>query len=576
MLLHGGQMGVHLPNAGLNFFLQARLASTNREGTMGDKITFNARDANGNPLRDAKGNPINPTFIGLGSKIEHPDVLPIFLGSWWTPGSGALTVENIMNALKTLASGPYFDGLKQYGYVGPVQVRNAQVDSQPWIASNNSDWAGPGPNVNQVEVLNTLVWKYIHDLVDNDEIDNVDDNHDLIVVVFLDPNNPQPQNFDNAGNVIPGAGGGALGANYKFEDPNTLDDATRFQYAWITTSNGFVGAMRTLSHELAESITDPFKSGWEQNTPAPSPPNDDQISDVCNQPAISGGIPVTAYWSNADIACIVPTPGVRRVSLSQTLTKHEAHDEPQKTGYVNFGKLCGDGYFDYFERTFANSMNVQADIQGYEQPILTWQINGQPVPLVQTLATIPISQATVDVPARWEPEPGISKVIPGPIKPATATLVIIGGAFSIGGYSFGPGSNAITIGVGPNAGNCSFTITLSVSESFDNGAGSGSSTRTGSVDVTLENQHIIWGKAYQDAKKNCQRLIQQLEKSDDRQEVIGPPHPGDPPNLLNIIQRALDDHSANRAEGLRNAAQLVQAVLPELAQNLLILADRTA
>jgi hypothetical protein len=507
---------------------------------MGNKIEFAPNTKVGNKL-------VNPTFDGRGSKIEHPDVLPIFLGSYW-PGSGTLTVTTIMDALRALASGPYFDGLKQYGYVGPVQVRNEQVDSSAWIAS----LPAPGPNVNQGNSVTNTVWGYISSLLDHDQIDNVDDNHDLIVLIFLDPSNPLPQIFDNAGNVTVSV----VGANSSYEDDNFLDDATRFEFAWIATSGGFASAMQSASHELVEAISDPFDSGWHQKFPAPSQTGG-QITDVCNQDALSGGVAVTAYWSAEDTACIVPTPGVRGVFISHALTKHEPHDGPQKRGYVDFGKLCGDGYFDYFERTFANTMTVRANTQGYESPVFNWQINGQ---------AIGILSSTVEVPATWEPEPRVTKLIPAPEKPATATLST---------EWLGPPVDSMTISVGPNAGNVSFTVTVGVSESVDTGTGAGAGLRrtikTAILDLDLEDQHIMWGNAYQDAKKNCDHL---RHLANDPGEAIGAPRPGDPPDLLNIIRRALQDHSANRPEGLRRAAQLVQVVRPELARDLLTLADR--
>src|SRR5262249_16346779 len=157
----------------------------------------------------------------------------------------------------------------------------------------------------------------------------------------------------------------------------------------------------------------------------------------------SGGIPVTAYWSITDNHCIVPTPGVRSVLLTKALTKHEPHDGPRKTGYVNFGVLCGDGYFDYFDRTFANSLTVQANISGYAAPFFTWQIDGQPVPMLG---------GAITVPAQWEPEPRVTKLIPAPAKPDTATLST---------FSPGQGVGYLTIDVGPDAGNTSFRLTVS-------------------------------------------------------------------------------------------------------------------
>ncbi len=126
---------------------------------MSDTITFK-------PNTDT-----NPIFIGRGSKIEHPDILPIFRGSCW-PIDCAVTSNDIMKALYLLVGGPYLQGLSQYGYVGPAQVRNAIIDNTPFKFLNPFGF-------NQTEAITDAVKDYIESLVDNDSIDNVDDNHDL-------------------------------------------------------------------------------------------------------------------------------------------------------------------------------------------------------------------------------------------------------------------------------------------------------------------------------------------------------------------------------------------------------------
>jgi hypothetical protein len=127
----------------------------------------------------------NPTFTGRGSRILHPDILPIFRGSCWPVGC-TVTSNDIMKALYLLTGGPYLQGLTQYGYIGPAQVRNAIIDTTPL----NIPLPAPAPGVNQTKVINTAVEAYVKSLVDNDGIGNVDDNHDLIVLVFLDPGIP--------------------------------------------------------------------------------------------------------------------------------------------------------------------------------------------------------------------------------------------------------------------------------------------------------------------------------------------------------------------------------------------------
>src|SRR5438876_354275 len=75
-----------------------------------------------------------PTFVGKGSKLEHPDILPVFWGPYW-PGGAAVNTGAIMQAIRSVCTGPYLNGLKQYGYAGPPSVRNEMiVSSMPGIA----------------------------------------------------------------------------------------------------------------------------------------------------------------------------------------------------------------------------------------------------------------------------------------------------------------------------------------------------------------------------------------------------------------------------------------------------------
>ncbi len=192
------------------------------------------------------------------------------------------------------------------------------------------------------------------------------------MMVFLDPS------------IFPDPAGPS-GANTPIEIFEILDDNIRFQWAWVTTSsNNLAFITQVLSHELVESISDPFNNGWFQTSPVPTP-GSGQIGDVCNQPAFVNSVWVSAYWSNADNKCIVPTSGTRKLSLSQTLDKHEKHDGEPRQGYVDFPIICGGGrYFDYFERTFHNELTIHAKFDGYESPTVDYTINGQEVPLISS------------------------------------------------------------------------------------------------------------------------------------------------------------------------------------------------
>jgi hypothetical protein len=57
--------------------------------------------------------------------------------------------------------------------------------------------------------------------------------------------------------------------------------------------------------------------------------------------------------------------------------------------------------------------------------------------------------------------------------------------------------------------------------------------------------------------------------------VIGPPQPGDPPGLLNLVTRALKDHTSERPALLQRAADAMRQTRPRLAEALADLANRS-
>jgi hypothetical protein len=460
-----------------------------------------------------------------------------------------MTVDTIMQALNGLVKGSYLSGLTQYGFGGSASVRPPRVDR----ASNGISLPAAGPNVDQTQAVTDAVNGYIRGLVSDDVIDNVDDNHELIVLVFLDNSVPAPSITNAAGK-----GQSFSGANSSINDPNFLDDATRFEICWITTSSNQLDAVtQSMSHELVEAISDPFDNGWHQTAPPPAGIAG-QITDVCNQNGVADGVAVTAYWSTAAAACVIPTSRPRSVVLSSQQPTHEAHDGPPRQGFVDLGPLCGGGrLFDFVERTFRNELILSAKIDGFEQPVVNWVLDGRPVPILG---------GTIDVATNWVAEPPPSAGAAPPVKPATAAVTTV---------RTGPASPQIRITVGPNAGNMSFRVTATVVEKFDVAGTKGrgfATRRTAILDLDLHNQEINFGPEFNDAHQNCERVKHLF---DGNGVVIGPPKPGDPGGLIARVVHVLRDQSADRPVGLRNLAAAVKGVRPELAATLVSLAERS-
>lgn len=491
---------------------------------------------------------VSPTFVGKGSKIEHPDILPIFRGAYW-PGNGDFSVDKIMQAVRTLLNGPYLNGIQQYGYVGPVQLRLATIDSTPISIPLPTS----APGVAQSSTVNSAAFAYVSWLLKNDKIDNVDDNHDLIVVVFLDPDISAPVDISSAGNSSTVSGSNSTITQFEF-----LDDNTRFEWAWVSTSNRTVDdALKTFSHELVESITDPFNSGWEQTAPPP-PAGSDQIADPCNQRALVDGVGVSAYWSIADQACIVPSSGTRRVSLSKIVAKPMPYDGPTRQGYIHLPAICGGAaYFNYFERTYLNSLKIIANLEDYESPNILFTINGSSVSMLE---------GTLEVPCTWQDEPPSNPLFPDfDLKPSTAVLST---------FWAGVRSNELDINVGPKAGNVVLDIVVSVIEDFDSiEVGGGSTKRASPLLFSLTNQEIIPDANHDKVVKDCNY---RMRLSNHLGVILGIPQPGDPSDLVDVITRALHDSTPSRAQHLAKAADLVKSSRPELSNALMSLSERVS
>ncbi len=500
---------------------------------MGDRITFNF-----NPTISS-----TPVFVGHGSFIENPDILPIFLGPYW-PGSGEMTVNTIVDALNTMASGAYLQGLTQYGYGGSASVRAPRVDQS---VTNLLSFAAANPflspPINLFTAVNYGVRAYIGGLVDNDEIDNVDDNHHLIMIVFLDPSIPLVPNPSGSNSI--------LGANVPFESFELLDDNIRFETAWIGTSSSQLASVtQTLSHELAEAISDPFNSGWYQQTPPPAS-GSGQITDVCNQNGLSDGVAVTAYWSNADAACIIPTSGQRSISLSHKTDTLQQPDGPVQQVFVDLGPLCGGGQlFDFVERTYVNNVTIKATIDGFESLMAAWTINGQPFP--NGTSGVVTVDATVDVPTAA----GVSTRL------ASTQLVT---------FNAGPTGAEIGFSTAPGAGNVALRLVLTVRETFDSGLTSrGSTLRTAVLELDLKNQEVMGSREFNHAHANCER-VKHLKNTPT--PAFGPPKVGDPAGLGERVTDAVRQLRAAE-DSLVAAAALAEGSRPELAEALRTLAQR--
>jgi hypothetical protein len=546
--------------------------------------------------------PTVPTFVGNGSKIEVPDLQVVFWGPYW-PGTGQLTVAGLMQAVTSIVTGPYLEGMRQYGYAGPVKLRQPIVNT----GNPNINYPAPGANVDQSTTTLNSVLKFVDGLQKNGAMGDVTSNHDLLVLVFLDPNIPFPQTFDANGNPK----STIFGEHAKYELPRVLAPAVRFAFGWVGTRPGsgmsaFDQSTWTFSHELVEAISNPFNgSGWVQTSPA-SASGTGEIGDVCNNTkCVVDSIAVQPYWGVQQGECILPTEA-RQLHLMQAVTKHVPLDGPTQHATVNMGVLCGTGTFDFVERTWDNVITITALHPGYQVPQYTWTINGK---------VVPAGNSTVLIPATWEPPRasidftilvdlqdrvrvpigavghpnGVPAVIRNTAVSGTLADTLrhsavehVGSAAEravqdaakaaaaaqrAGGvippFEHKPQATVrvtvfdslLLVECGPGEGNCSFTVGCQAVENWDGLTGTTVTTQNSSqIPVFMENQEIVWGDAFHKAAEDCFKRTHKTAGGGGQPGV--PINPGDPAERLREVEQINQVNQASPLQNLRKIPQL--------------------
>jgi hypothetical protein len=261
------------------------------------------------------------TAWGDGS-MAAPDVVPIFWGSYFREHGEV--VGSLGDTIKRIISGPFMDGLQQYGVTGKCLCKEACVDSR-----DPSD-----ARLDRAEVLSEL-----KSLVRTGQVDAPkSDEKNLLYVIFTPPgksivfqdlvfprslvgyhhwdfygrdpatdNNPEPNLFFA---VIPWpVHNGDMEMPFDaVHDKNRLDDILS----------------QIISNELAEAFTDRNGLGYKN-------PADCEICDICetNDDASEevDGLRLQKYWSNDDQRCIAHQRSNRaRTGQMLSLTGHPVNE----------------------------------------------------------------------------------------------------------------------------------------------------------------------------------------------------------------------------------------------------------
>lgn len=206
---------------------------------------------------------------GWQNRIFDCRVYLIFWGSAWdTVSSPNPKIVDVVNDVASILAGPYQAALTQYVNSNPAKLELVYRAS------------GDPPNpFSQSDVENLVLGAWNAGQIFNDP-------GGFFCVMM-----PPGTTFN----------GGAVGAH---SAPIDWGGTSRGVYVgWVQYASR-AGISSTFSHELVEAITDPNGDGIQVNPRNGS--NWNEIGDVCTTIAALNGVVVQSYWSQADLACVIP------------------------------------------------------------------------------------------------------------------------------------------------------------------------------------------------------------------------------------------------------------------------------
>ena len=231
------------------------------------------------------------TSNGGGATIANVSLQLLFWGSSWN--SNPSPIGQVVNAVNSILQGPYLSGLAQYFVAG---------------GSLQGAWIVTGRDPNNL-FSDDDVHSIISDLIDQGSFPEPDDPGGRNLYMFI-----LPANFRS--NTI------FTGEHMYDTDFDFPGDSDKTWFGWVTHNGTLDSLTPIFSHELVEACTDPEGDGVQVD-----PRNDTdwhEIGDVCCSNARVDGILVQSYWSDRDLACIVPTalPGISVPSLLEFGKRH--------------------------------------------------------------------------------------------------------------------------------------------------------------------------------------------------------------------------------------------------------------
>jgi hypothetical protein len=231
-----------------------------------------------------------------GYRLNSPPLYLIFWGSYWATAQGQPEATAIVGAAQNLVAGPYFSGLREYGADGKVT----------W-GDFDHDYGDPPPNFGS-----GVLYNVVRNLAD-DPTSHIPrpttPSHWPIYMVFTPPGTMSDQ---------PGAAGyHTAQSRFRFDTDNGFQEDL-FYFGWVSTDHNLDDATASLSHEIAETITDATAGGLPADFPFGSVPdglhlnpgntwstsgNADPGDEISDREATSyyyrvNGVWVQSYWSD--------------------------------------------------------------------------------------------------------------------------------------------------------------------------------------------------------------------------------------------------------------------------------------
>jgi hypothetical protein len=190
-----------------------------------------------------------------------------------------------------LAASSYASGLEQYGFNGSITVDPIRGSLHDRV---NCIPRSPGSHTNTVILAQWLFCDWANGTGGSYGHLPVPNGH-RVYVIFV----PEGTTVTDPGNTNNCSQ--RLGYHSFLPYVNSRDGY--YIVVPLHCANSIAGVTDVLSHEIAETITDPNLSGWYDSSSA-----DGEVSDVCDADRVPAftldWLAVNAYWSNTDGACI--------------------------------------------------------------------------------------------------------------------------------------------------------------------------------------------------------------------------------------------------------------------------------